>query len=137
MPGNTPHIETRLKPGELITSFTVLSGAHAKRSIYIKVRDRASFAFALSSAAVALDLGGERVRDVRIGLGGVATKPWRAIEAERTLVGQVLNESNALRAAETAFSSARTSEHNVFKVALGEQVVVKALMECKRMEIPA
>ena len=137
VPGTTPHIETRLKPGELITAFMIPSGLHTKRSVYIKMRDRASFAFALASAAVALDLDGDRVRDVRIGLGGVATKPWRAIETERLLVGQTLDEVRVFRAAEASFADARTSPQNAFKVTLGQQVIVKALMECKRMEVPA
>jgi xanthine dehydrogenase YagS FAD-binding subunit len=76
--GNTPHIETTLQPGELITAFIVPAGAHTRRSLYLKIRDRESYEFALASAAIALDLDGERARDVRIALGGVATKPWRA-----------------------------------------------------------
>lgn len=134
---DTPHIETRLKPGELLTGFTIPAGAHARRSVYVKVRDRASYAFALVSAAVALNLEGDRVRDVRIGLGGVATRPWRAVEAERLLIGELLDERSATRAAQAAFANARTFEHNAFKVPLGQQAIVQALMESKRLELLA
>jgi xanthine dehydrogenase YagS FAD-binding subunit len=130
-----PHIETNLEPGELITGFTVPAGPHTRRSLYLKVRDRASYAFALASAAVALDLDGERVRDVRIGLGGVATKPWRAVEAETVLRGEVLTEANAAKAAEAAFAAARTHGHNAFKVKLGRETIVRALLEAKAKEV--
>jgi xanthine dehydrogenase YagS FAD-binding subunit len=132
-----PHTETRLKPGELITSFIVPAGPHTRRSLYLKIRDRASYAFALVSTAVALHLEGDRVRDVRIALGGVATRPWRATESEQLLRGQALNEELARRAAKAAFATARTSEHNAFKVPLTEQVVVRALIECQRLEVEA
>jgi xanthine dehydrogenase YagS FAD-binding subunit len=113
----------------------VPAGPHTRRSLYLKVRDRESYAFALASAAVALDLDGNRVRDVRIGLGGVATKPWRAREAEEALRGEVLDEASATRAAEAAFAGARTYEHNAFKVPLGRQTIVRALLDAQRMEI--
>jgi xanthine dehydrogenase YagS FAD-binding subunit len=133
--GESPDVETNLAPGELITAFVVPAGPHTRRSLYLKVRDRESYAFALASAAVALDLDGNRVRDVRIGLGGVATKPWRAREAEEALRGEVLDEASATRAAEAAFAGARTYEHNAFKVPLGRQTIVRALLDAQRMEI--
>jgi len=133
--GETPHIETVLEPGELITTFVVPAGPHTRRSLYLKIRDRESYAFALASAAVALDLNGDRVRDVRIALGGVATKPWRAREAEDVLKGQVLDEANATRAAEAAFAGARTYEHNAFKAPLGKRTIVRALLDARAMEI--
>jgi xanthine dehydrogenase YagS FAD-binding subunit len=136
-PGDSPHVETRLRPGELITAFTIPAGPHTQRSVYLKLRDRASFAFALVSTAVAVHLEGDRVRDVRIALGGVATKPWRALEAEKLLTGQVLDEQAVARAAEAAFKTARTTEHNAFKVPLGQQAIVRALMECKQLELSA
>lgn len=134
-PADTPHIETTLAPGELITAFTVPASAAAKRSLYLKVRDRESYAFALASAAVGLDLDGERVRDVRIGLGGVATVPWRARKAEEALRGQVLDEAAAEKAAEAEFAAARTHGHNDFKVPIGRQTLVRALMAAKAMEV--
>jgi xanthine dehydrogenase YagS FAD-binding subunit len=133
--GKTPHIETTLQPGELIRAFVVPSGPHTRRSLYLKIRDRESYEFALAAAAVALDLDGERLRDVRIALGGVATKPWRAREAEAVLRGQPLTEENAVRAAEAAFANAVPRGHNAFKIRLGRETIVRALMQAKGMEV--
>jgi xanthine dehydrogenase YagS FAD-binding subunit len=133
--GDTPHLETTLRPGELIISFTVPAGPHTKRSLYLKIRDRESYEFALASAAVALDLDGERTRDVRIALGGVAARPWRAKEAEDVLRGQPITEDTASRAAEAAFASAKPHKHNAFKIELGRQTVVRALLQAKAMEV--
>lgn len=132
-----PHIETQLKHNEMITAFVIPPSAHHRRSAYVKVRDRASYAFALAAAAVALDLEGDRVRDVRIALGGVATRPWRATDAESVLMGTVLDEQGAFRAAEAAFATARTSEHNAFKVPLAQQAMVQALMQARQLELRA
>ena len=134
-PGATPNIETVLLPGELITFITVPAGPWAARSRYVKIRDRQSYQFALASAAVALDLDGGTVREARIALGGVATVPWRAREAEDALRGKPLDENAATRAAEVAFKDAKTQEHNAFKVAAGKQAVVRALLETKAMTI--
>lgn len=134
-PGTTPHIETNLEPGDLITAFTVPAGPHTRRSLYLKIRDRESYAFALTSAAIALDMDGDRARDVRIAIGGVATKPWRAREAETALRGQVINEVNAKRAAEAAFADAKTLKHNGFKVRLGQETLIRALLQARSMEI--
>ena len=90
-----------------------------------------------ASAAVALDLDGEVVRQARVALGGVATVPWRAREAEATLAGKPLDEAAAEAAARAAFASARTFEHNAFKAALGERTLVRALLAAARMEVPA
>jgi xanthine dehydrogenase YagS FAD-binding subunit len=133
--GADPHIETTLKPGELITAFLIPAGAHTRRSLYLKIRDRESYEFALTSAAVALDLDGDRMRDVRIALGGVATKPWRSHEAEDALRGQLLTEDNAMRAAGAAFASAQPRKHNAFKVKLGQETIIRALMQARSMEI--
>ncbi len=132
---DAPQIETTLQPGELITAFTVPAGAHTRRSLYLKIRDRESYEFALASAAVALDLDGNRARDVRIALGGVATKPWRAREAEAVLRGQPLTQENAERAAEAAFANAQSREHNAFKIPLGKETMVRALMQAQAMEV--
>jgi xanthine dehydrogenase YagS FAD-binding subunit len=134
-PGENPHVETSLTDGEVIRAFTVPAGAWTRRSTYVKVRDRESYEFALASAAVALELDGDKVREVRIGLGGVATIPWRAREAEAVLLGKPLNEANAAAAAEAAFARARPREHNAFKVSLGKATLVRALLEARAMEV--
>jgi xanthine dehydrogenase YagS FAD-binding subunit len=132
-PGNTPQIETTLVPGELISGFTI--AGRWPRSVYVKARDRQSYEFALASAAVALDVQGGTVRDARVALGGVATIPWRAREAEALLKGQPFSDDLAQRVAEAAFTGAQGRKHNVFKVELGKQVVVRALHQAAAMEI--
>ena len=133
LPGSTPHIETNLGRGELITSFFVPAGAYTRRSVYLKVRDRESYEFALASAAVALDMEGQLVRQVRIGVGGPVAAPWRAHEAEALLTGKPLDEANAQAAARAAYAGAKTREHNAFRVPLGQQTLVRALMQAKEM----
>lgn len=135
LPGNTPHLETVLEPGELITAITVPAGPWTARSHYLKIRDRQSYQFALAAAAVALHLEGERVHEARIALGGVATVPWRAREAEAVLRGQVLDEASAMRAADAAFSDAHTAGHNAYKVPLGKATLVRALLETRAMRL--
>lgn len=132
-PGDAPHIETVLRPDELITAIVVPAGSWTRRSRYVKVRDRDSYAFALASAAVALDLDGDVVRHVRIALGGVATTPWRARAAEEALVGRRLDEAAAAAAADAAFRDARPRRHNAFKIPLGKATLVRALMETRDM----
>ncbi|MDA9444733.1 FAD-binding molybdopterin dehydrogenase [Bradyrhizobium sp. CCBAU 51745] len=132
-PGNTPEIETTLQPGELISAF-LISGRWP-RSVYLKARDRQSYEFALSSAAVALDVQDGTIRDARVALGGVATVPWRAREAEAQLKGQKFDDGLAQRAADAAFAEARGRQHNSFKIALGKRVVARALRQAGMMEI--
>jgi xanthine dehydrogenase YagS FAD-binding subunit len=134
-PGSTPHIETVLAPGELITAITVPAGAWTRRSHYLKVRDRESYQFALASAAVALDLQAGVVREARIALGGVATVPWRAREAEAALAGRRLDEASATAAAAAAFAAAQPREHNAYKVVLGQRTLVRALLEAGQMRV--
>ncbi|WP_407050858.1 FAD binding domain-containing protein [Methyloraptor flagellatus] len=134
-PGDSPHVETVLAPGDVITAITVPAGSWTRRSRYVKVRDRDSYAFALASAAVALDLDGDTVRHARIGLGGVATVPWRAREAESALEGRRLDEAVAREAARIAFAGARAREHNAYKIPLGQRTLVRALLETRDMEI--
>jgi xanthine dehydrogenase YagS FAD-binding subunit len=134
-PGDTPHIETTLKPGELITAFVVPKTAWARRSLFLKIRDRESYEFALASAAVALDLDQDKVRNVRIALGGVAAMPWRAREAEATLKGQRLDDAALNAAAEKAFAQAQPKTHNAFKVELGKRTLVRALRQAASMEL--
>jgi xanthine dehydrogenase YagS FAD-binding subunit len=126
-----PHIETSLRPGEIITGFAIPAGAWTRRSLYLKVRDRSSYEFALASAAVGLDLDGDTVRAARIGLGGIAYRPWRSTEAEAALVGKPLNEAVAQAAAEAAFAGAVTHGGNDFKPELGRRTLVRALLEAQ------
>lgn len=134
--GESPAIETTLKPGELITGFWVAAAPLTRRSLYLKVRDRRSYAFALTSAAVALDLGPDRgVNTARIALGGVASRPWRAHAAEAALNGEKLDEATARAAAEIAFSDARPNGRNAFKVELGKRTLVRALLAAAELEI--
>jgi xanthine dehydrogenase YagS FAD-binding subunit len=126
-PGTTPHIETVLGPGELISAITVPASPVAQRSHYLKVRDRASFEFAIVSAAVALDLDGGRIRAARIALGGVGTKPWRVPRVEAALAGAGL-EPTALRAAAAiAADGAKGHGHNDFKIELMQRAIVRAV----------
>jgi xanthine dehydrogenase YagS FAD-binding subunit len=135
LPGDTPHIETNLKPGELITGFSVPAGPWARRSLYLKIRDRQSYEFAIASAAVALDLDGGVVREARIGLGGVAAKPWRSPEAEAQLRGKPLTEDTARAAADAAFANAVTRGELKFKPELGRRTLVRALLQARTMEV--
>lgn len=126
-PGAHPERETVLQPGELITHVTLPASGFAARSRYLKVRDRASYAFALTSAAVALELEGTTIKDVRVALGGVGTRPWRSLEAEKLLKGQPADEVRFKAAAAAALKGARTRTHNAFKVELARATLVRAL----------
>ena len=128
-PGDHPEIETVLAPGEFITGYTLPALPWARRSTYRKVRDRASYAFALASAAVALDVDAGQVRNARIALGGVATKPWRAAAAERALVGQPATEASFRHAADLALDGAVPYRENAFKIELAKRTLVRALTE--------
>jgi xanthine dehydrogenase YagS FAD-binding subunit len=135
LPGETPHVETNLAPGELITGFSVPAGPWTRRSLYLKIRDRQSYEFALASAAVALDLDGGVVREARVGLGGLSAKPWRSHEAEAALRGKPLTEASAQAAAEAAFAKAVVHGETRFKPELGRRTLVRALLQCAAMEI--
>src|SRR5438552_9452239 len=115
LPGNTPHIEHDLKHGEMITSLFIPDGPHAKRSAYLKIRDRASFEFALTAAAVGLDLDGSLIRSARVAFGGVGTKPWRAKFAEAALGGQRATPDVFRAAAEAEMKSAVAHRQNAYK----------------------
>lgn len=134
-PADSPHIETTLRPGDLITAFVVPPSPWARRSRFVKVRDRESYEFALASAAVALDLTDNKVRQARIALGGVATVPWRAREAEAALRGQELNDETLNAAAEKAFAGAAPRGENAFKVELGKRTLVRALRETAHLTL--
>ncbi len=134
-PGDTPEIETTLRPGELITGFKVPPGPWTRRSLYLKVRDRQSYEFAVASAAVALDLDGDEVRTARIALGGVAARPWRSPEAEAALAGKPIDLHTARAAADAAFAGAVTHGGNDFKPELGRRTLIRALLQASRMEV--
>jgi xanthine dehydrogenase YagS FAD-binding subunit len=134
-PGDTPHIETTLVPGELVVGFLIPAAAWTRRSLYLKIRDRQSYEFALASAAVALDLVDGAVNAARIALGGVATRPWRAREAEALLSGNKLDEAIARRAADTAFADAEARDANRYKIELGKRTLVRALLQAQQLNV--
>ena len=127
LPGDTPHLEHTLLPGELILEVRVPGGAHSRRARYLKVRDRASYEFALVSAAVALDVDGGVIRSARIAAGGVGTRPWRMRSGEELLVGRPPERKAFEAAAEVAVQGARPLQHNRYKVELLPRTIVRAL----------
>lgn len=127
LPGDTPHIETALEPGEVIAAIAVPASPVARRSHYLKLRDRASFEFAVVSAAVALDMDGTRIRQARIALGGVGTKPWRVPRVEAALAGANLDPAALRQAAALATEGARGWGHNDFKIELMQRAIVRAV----------
>jgi xanthine dehydrogenase YagS FAD-binding subunit len=127
LPGNTPQRETVLEPGDLITHVTLPPPAPGNRSLYLKLRDRASYEFALASAAVVITAANGKITRARIALGGVGTKPWRSTEAEGQLTGQAATETVFRKAAEAALRDARPQSQNGFKVKLAKRCLVHAL----------
>jgi xanthine dehydrogenase YagS FAD-binding subunit len=127
LPGDTPEKDTNLLPGELITAVDIPDSPFTKHVHYQKVRERASYAFALVSAAVALDLDGNTIKAARLALGGVAHKPWRLTAAEQALVGQPATEASFRRAAEVAMQGAKAFKHNAYKLKLAPNALVQAL----------
>jgi xanthine dehydrogenase YagS FAD-binding subunit len=127
LPADKPHEESVLAPGELVTWVEVPARPFARRSCYVKVRDRASFAFALASAAVALAFDGKTVSQARVALGGVATKPWRARAAEAELIGQPLTADSLQRAARAAMRDAHARPTNAYKIELARRTIERAL----------
>jgi len=133
LPGNTPETDTTLKHGELIVAIELPKSSFAKHSYYLKVRDRASYAFALVAVAAALDLNGGTIRTARVVLGGVAHKPWRSREAEAALAGKPASEASFRRAAEAALEDAKPLSHNAYKVELAKRAIVRALSRASRL----
>jgi len=129
LPGVNPQIETVLRPGELITAIELTPSAAAANSAYRKVRDRSSYAFALVSVAAGLDVVAGKIKDVRIALGGVAAKPWRAVRAEEVLRGQVPNRERFREAADAELSAAKSFDGNGFKTELAKRTIVAVLGE--------
>ena len=127
LPGNTPHRETVLEPGDLITHVTLPPPAPGNRSLYLKLRDRASYEFALASAAVVITAANGKISRARIALGGVGTKPWRSTDAENELKDQPATEAIFRKAAEAALRGAKPQSQNGFKVELAKRCLVHAL----------
>jgi xanthine dehydrogenase YagS FAD-binding subunit len=128
LPGDTPHLENRLRPGELIAGVFVPTGPWGRRSVYVKVRDRASFEFALVSAAVCVDVGDGVIRAARVAAGGVGTRPWRLPAVESALQGRPMRLDTYESASAHAADDARPLAHNAFKPALLRRTIVRALL---------
>jgi len=127
LPGDTPHIENALQPGELITYVDLPKPIAGAKSVYLKLRDRASYEFALASAAVVAKVEGGRIRYLRVAMGGVGTKPWRSHEAEAALMGKSVDASHFRTAAEAALKDAKPRTENAFKVELAKRCLVRTL----------
>jgi xanthine dehydrogenase YagS FAD-binding subunit len=129
LPGDHPEIETIVRPGELITAVELASSLAAANSRYRKVRDRSSYAFALVSVAAGLEVAAGKIEDVRIALGGVAPKPWRATQAEQLLRGRAPTKERFLAAADAELAAAKSFDGNAFKVELAKRTIVAVLAE--------
>jgi xanthine dehydrogenase YagS FAD-binding subunit len=127
LPGDTPHIENALAPGELVTYVDLPKPVEGAKSVYLKLRDRASYEFALSSAAVVAKVEGGHIRYVRVAMGGVGTKPWRSHEAEAALTGKAVDAATFRKAAEAALAWAKPRTDNAFKVELAKRCLVRTL----------
>lgn len=127
LPGDTPHIESALEPGDLITYVDLPKPIEGAKSTYLKLRDRASYEFALASAAVVARVEGGHIRYIRVAMGGVGTKPWRSHEAEAALMGKPANATTFKAAAEAALAKARPQKDNAFKVELARRCLVRSL----------
>src|SRR5262245_60953180 len=127
LPGNTPNRETGLEPGDLITQVTLPPPIAGSKQVYLKLRDRASYEFALASAAVVLTIASGRITQARIALGGVGTKPWRSPEAEAALTGKAANDATFRQAAEAALRGAKPQSENGFKIELAKRCLTHAL----------
>jgi xanthine dehydrogenase YagS FAD-binding subunit len=134
LPGDHPEKDTNLNPGDLITSIDLPPSALMKNYKYLKVRDRASYAFALVSVAVVLQIENDRIKEASIALGGVAHMPWRNTRAEDELKDKAATRENFMQAAEIILMDARGYEHNEFKINLGRKAIVRALEEAAAME---
>jgi xanthine dehydrogenase YagS FAD-binding subunit len=129
LPGDTPHIDTNLKPDEIITAIELPARGFAANYSYLKIRDRLSYAFALVSVAAALELDGGRIKDARLALGGVAHKPWRDLEAEAALRNQTADSNAFAKAAEILLREAKGFSHNAFKIDLARRAIVRTLTQ--------
>ncbi|UKO97261.1 FAD binding domain-containing protein [Nostoc sp. UHCC 0870] len=129
LPGDTPHQETLLQPGELIVAVEIPNDNFSTKSHYLKVRDRAAYEFSLTSVAIALDREEDTIKTAKIAFGGVGTKPWRGWEVEEFLQGKPLNQDTLTTAAELAVKEAKPQQHNEFKIELVKRVLIRALSE--------
>ncbi|WP_137389054.1 FAD binding domain-containing protein [Rhodoligotrophos defluvii] len=127
LPGDTPHLEHTLRPGELILELRIPNGAYSRRARYLKVRDRASYEFALVSVAAALSIEGDVIREARLAAGGVATRPWRLRDCEAALIGRQATRQTFEETARLATQGARPLQHNHYKVELLPRTIVRAL----------
>ena len=127
LPGDTPQIENALEPGELITYVDLPKPIEGAKSVYLKLRDRASYEFALASAAIVAKVEGGHIRYVRVAMGGVGTKPWRSHEAESALMGKSAETATFRKAAEAALAGAKPRTDNAFKVELAKRCIVRTL----------
>ena len=127
LPGDTPHIENALEPGELVTYVVLPKPVEGAKSTYLKLRDRASYEFALASAAIVVRVEGGHIRYIRVAMGGVGTKPWRSHEAEAALMGKAANAATFKAAAEAALAKAKPQKDNAFKVELARRCLVRSL----------
>lgn len=134
LPGNTPELDNNLQPEEIITSIDLPEKGFASNFAYIKVRDRASYAFALVSVAAALEMDGGTIKEVRLALGGVAHKPWRKPEAEAALQGKPASHETFSQLSEAYLEGAKGYEHNTFKIELAKRAIVRALAEAAHLE---
>jgi xanthine dehydrogenase YagS FAD-binding subunit len=133
LPGDAPQLDTNLQPDEIITSVDLPAKGFAENHSYLKVRDRASYAFALVSVAAAVELDGPRVAEARLALGGVAHKPWRNLEVEAALKGMAATKENFQKVADLALREARGYAHNTFKIELAKRAIVRALLRAAEM----
>lgn len=129
LPGDEPHIDNTVRPGELVTAIDLPAKGFSTYHTYLKLRDRASYAFALVSVAAALDIEDGRITDARVALGGVAHKPWRKAEAEALLVGQFVDTADFRLLANVLIDGARGYGHNTFKIELAKRAIVRALQQ--------
>ncbi len=132
LPGNTPNVDTNLKRDEIITAVELPAKGFATNYSYLKIRDRLSYAFALVSIAAALELDGGTIREVRLGLGGVAHKPWRNTAAEAALRGRPANEQAFAQLADLYLSDAKGRGHNTFKIELARRGIIRTLTQAAR-----
>ena len=133
LPGDTPERDNNLEHGELIVAIELPKSNFAKNSYYLKVRDRASYAFALVAVAAAVELDGSNIKQARVVLGSVAHKPWRSAEAEAALSGKPASEENFRAAADVALTGAKPLAHNAYKVELAKRAIVRALMRASKL----
>jgi xanthine dehydrogenase YagS FAD-binding subunit len=133
LPGDAPQTDTNLRADEIITAVDLPAKGFAENHTYLKVRDRASYAFALVSVAAALEMDGSAIKEARIALGGVAHKPWRDTEAEAMLNGEEASKENFQKVADAILRDAKGFGHNDFKIELAKRAVVRALRQASEM----